>query len=130
MKLLHKILKGASLTTALFVLEACYGVPEHPLYEERGEAPMYFQLLDKANGNPIPGIHIYVATWDYQGKGDDLGVTGADGLCHINLPYARNQEGPFIKFEDPNGIYAPKDTTLADLRERKVVVKLEAAAAE
>ena len=88
---------------------------------------MYFQLLDKANGNPIAGIHIYVATWDYQGKGKDLGVTGADGLCHINLPYTRNQKGPFIKFEDPNGVYAPKDTTLADLRERRVVVKLESA---
>jgi len=128
MKLLHKILKGASLTTALFILEACYGTPREPYRVE--EAPMYFQLLDKENGNPIPGIHIYVTTWGYQRKGDDLGVTGADGLCHINLPYVRDEEGPFIKFEDPNGVYAPKDTTLVDLRERKVVVKLEAASAE
>jgi hypothetical protein len=88
---------------------------------------MTFQLLDKANGNPIQGVHIYVSVYDYQGKGDDLGVTGADGLCKIDLPYVRNEEGPFIKFEDPNGIYATKDTTLADLRERRVVVKLESA---
>lgn len=125
MKILPKIIKGASLTTALFVLEACYGVPMPPLYEDGGEAPMTFQLLDRASGNPIQGVHIFSSVYDYQGKGTDLGTTGADGICKVTLQYIRNQEGPFIKFEDPKGNYAPKDTTLADLRERKVVVKLD-----
>lgn len=88
---------------------------------------MTFQLLDKANGNPIAGIHIYASLYEYQQKGQDLGVTGVDGLCQVNLPYIRNEEGPRILFEDPTGAYASKDTTLADLRERRVFIKLEAA---
>lgn len=32
-KWLHRALKGASLTTALFVFQACYGTPPGP-YEE------------------------------------------------------------------------------------------------
>lgn len=32
-KWLHRALKGASLTTALFVFQACYGTPPGPLEE-------------------------------------------------------------------------------------------------
>ena len=33
-KWLHRALKGASLTTALFVFQACYGTPPGPYMEE------------------------------------------------------------------------------------------------
>ncbi len=33
-KWLHRALKGASLTTALFVFQACYGTPPGPYLEE------------------------------------------------------------------------------------------------
>jgi hypothetical protein len=33
-KWIHRILKGASLTTALFVFQACYGTPPGPYYDE------------------------------------------------------------------------------------------------
>ena len=34
MRWLHNLLKGASLTGALFVFQACYGTPEAPPFEE------------------------------------------------------------------------------------------------
>ena len=37
-KWIHRALKGASLTTALFVFQACYGTPPAP-YEELEAAP-------------------------------------------------------------------------------------------
>ena len=33
-KWIHRALKGASLTTALFVFQACYGTPPGPYMEE------------------------------------------------------------------------------------------------
>lgn len=127
MKLLHKIAKGASLTGALFVLEACYGVPEPAIYQESGEAPMTFRLEDRATGSPLGGVQILASGSAYWYDQEPLGVTADDGTCRVNLPYVRNMEGPFIHFADTAGHYQPKDTTLADLRDRTVVVKLDAA---
>ena len=127
MKLLHKIVKGVSLTGALFALEACYGTPE-PFYE-CDEAPMTFQLLSKTTGAPLEGIHIKSsvhASRNFSSM-EELGVTGADGTCRVVLTYYRNVEGPVIRFEDEAGNYAAKDTTLADLRDRTVEVKLNPA---
>jgi hypothetical protein len=123
-KILHNLLKGASLTTALFIFQACYGVPMPPLYEDGGEAPMDFSLVSNETGEPLEGVLI-------KGKGDsrwgeyiELGCTDADGRCHVEIPYARNLEGPFLRFEDPEGKLAPKDTSLADLREREIVIRM------
>ena len=88
MKWLHNLLKGVSLTGALFVFQACYGIKQGPLYED-GVAPMNFRMV------------------------------------HVEIPYVRNEKGPFLTFEDPQGFFQPKDTTLADLRERDIIVKLE-----
>ena len=125
MKWLRDILKGASLTGALFVFQACYGIPEPPLYEEAGEAPMSFSLVSKSTGEPLEGIRISASEFVSYGVRTELGVTGADGKCKVTIPYRRNVEGPFIVFEDPQGQYSVRDTTLADLRERDIVVKMD-----
>ena len=126
MKILHNLLKGISLTGALFVFQACYGMPEPPMYEERGEAPMSFSLVSASTGAPLEGVHISASTSSYMGaKGaSEVGVTGTDGKCHVMIPYRRNMEGPFLYFEDSEGQYVRKDTTLTDLREREIVIKL------
>lgn len=124
MKWLHNILKGASLTTALFVFEACYGIPGPPMLEDEGEAPMTFKLVSKGSETPLEGIHIKANATSSRGDFKELGVTGADGTCKVTLYYVRNLEGPFIRFEDANGLYEPKDTSLADLRERLIQVEL------
>ena len=118
MKWLHNLLKGASLSGALFVFQACYGIPQGPLYED-GLAPMNFKLISHETGLPVEGVRILV------NEDHLLGETNAEGRCHVEIPYFRNMEGPFLTFEDPQGFFQPKDTTLADLRERDIIVKLE-----
>ena len=125
MKWLHNLLKGASLTGALFAFQACYGIAEPPLFEEGGEAPMSFSLVSKSTGEPLEGIRISASESVSYGMRTELGVTGTDGKCKVTIPYRRNVEGPFIVFEDPQGQYSVRDTTLADLRERDIVVKMD-----
>ena len=112
MKWLHNLLKGVSVTGALFVFQACYGSPQHPLYET-GEAPMRFSLVSDQTGKPLEGDFI------------QIGTTGADGTCDVNIPFIRNEEGPLIHFSDGKGVYVSQDTTLTDLRERDIVIKME-----
>lgn len=126
MKILHNLLKGVSLTGALFVFQACYGMPEPPLYEENGMAPMILSLKAADTGAPLEGIRIIGSTSKFgqYNQGTELGVTGADGRCSVNIPYRRNLDGPYLRFEDGKNSYIQKDTSLVDLREREIVVKL------
>ena len=123
MKWLHNLLKGASLTTALFIFQACYGIPQPPLYAEGGDAPMTFSLVSRATGEPLKGIKVKGRASEGYGY-SELGMTGEDGRCSVLIPYFRNQEGPFLHFEDPEGRVAAKDTTLADLREREILIQM------
>ena len=125
MKFLHNLLKGASLTGALFVFQACYGMPQSPLDVDGGEAPMSFTLVSHTTGEPLEGIRIKGGSWERSREVDELGVTDANGRCRVEIPYFRNQEGPYLRFEDPQGAFVAKDTTLADLRDREIVIKLD-----
>jgi hypothetical protein len=124
MKWLHNILKGASLTGALFVFQACYGIPQPALWEDGGTAPMSFSLVSRATGLPLEGIEIW-ANDGYGSVDRPLGVTDANGNCRVELAYRRNFEGPILHFVDPQEYYAVKDTSLADPRDRTVVVKMD-----
>lgn len=123
MKWLHNLLRGFSLTGALFVFQACYGIPEPPLYEEGGEAPMSFSVVSKTTGEPIEGVTIRANPFNNSNL-NLIGVTGADGKCKVMLPYRRNLEGPFIEFSDPDRNFIQKDTTLSDLRERDILIEM------
>ena len=46
-KWIHRILKGASLTTALFVFQACYGTPPGPYYDEELKSLDETELVDQ-----------------------------------------------------------------------------------
>ena len=122
MKWLHNLMKGASLTGALFVFQACYGMPQDPMFES-GEAPMSFSLVSKKTGEPLQGIRILSRVTD-KASYQEIGTTGIDGSCQVSIHYYRNQEGPYLRFEDPDGPYAAKDTLLYDLRERNILIEL------
>ena len=123
---MHNLLKGASLTGALFVFQACYGMPQPDVYRESGVAPMSFSLVSRTTGEPLEGIQVKGGSWKgAMDREDALGVTDADGHCRVEIPYLRHVEGPYLRFEDPNGQFAAKDTTLADLRDRDIVIKLD-----
>jgi hypothetical protein len=127
MKILHNILKGISLTGALFVFQACYGMPGPPVYDEPGEAPLAFSLVSAQTGAPLEGIHIIASTSQFgaDNPGTVLGTTGADGCCTVTIPYSRDMEGPYIRFVDDQNIFSQKDTSLTDLREREIIVKMD-----
>ena len=122
MKLFRNILKGSTLATALFIYQACYGIPQGPLYEY-GMAPMSFSIISASDGQPISGIKIGVKS---DGGMQEIGVTGDDGRCKVDIPYFRNALGPYLSFYAPDGRFADKDTMLADLREREIVIKMTA----
>ena len=90
------------------------------------DKPMTFSLVSRTTGEPLEGIRIKGGTWKQDMDREDvLGITDANGRCRVGIPYYRNQEGPYIRFEDPQGAFVVKDTTLADLRDREIVVKLD-----
>lgn len=122
MKWLHNLLKGASVTGALFVFQACYGSPQIPVHEQ-GTAPMRFSLVSAQTGQPLEGICIEAKPYG-EGAYQIIGSTGADGKCEVLIPFIQNLDGPSIQFSDENGVYATIDTTLADLRPRDIVIKL------
>ena len=127
MKWLHNLLKGASLTTALFIFQACYGIRQPYFDMDIKETPMSFSLVSAESGEALHGIHILckAAMWLSEEGYQDIGVTDENGKCKVNLLYSSNAEGPYIRFEDPEGVVAAKDTTLADLRERDILVKMK-----
>ena len=53
MKWIRKVLKGISFTAAMFVFQACYGMPE-----DYYEKPLYFRVVDYDTGEPLKDIEI------------------------------------------------------------------------
>ena len=84
---------------------------------------MRFTLVSGQTGDPLTGIRILSAVSTYNGS-IELGVTDEAGHCQVDIPYLRNEKGPFLHFEDPEGRMAPKDTLLADLREREILIQM------
>jgi len=123
MKILHQLLKGISLTGALFVFQACYGMPQPP-FEEEGRAPMSFTLVSHADGKPMAGVSIRASVSSYAYPHERIGVTDENGKCQVEIPYNRDS-GSYLEFQAPGEQFAIKDTTLTDLRERDILIKLD-----
>jgi hypothetical protein len=82
--------------------------------------------MESVDGAPLEGIQVKVKSGE--ASFSELGVTGADGRCKVDIPYMRNDvDSPYLRFEDPEGKFFYKDTTLADLREREIIIKLKEA---
>ena len=106
MKLFRNLLKGAALTTALFVFQACYGTPD--AYEPGME--MSFHVVSKQTGEAVPDVIIKTKSglssrWYEVGKTDSQGFARIYGLDS-------NFDGIEFKFEG-DGI-AAKDTLISD----------------
>lgn len=123
MKWFRHLLRGVSLTGALFVFQACYGTPQSP-YEQGGTAPMDFLVKDADTGLPVEGIQVSSHAAEGDGYWKDCGVTDANGQIQTEIDYLRNYYGPYIRFEDEQGRYAPKDTVLTDLQKREITIAL------
>jgi hypothetical protein len=102
----RKLLGGLSLTSALFIFQACYGTPQDFGLD------VYIEGLvkSKATGIPIKGIKVTIADKiQYE-------FTNAEGRFSL---YTETADSYKIRFEDidstQNGIFANKDTLLTNI---------------
>lgn len=103
---IRKIIGGLSLTSAMFVFQACYGTPQ----DFGLDLLIQGQVKSKTSGLPIKGIKVSVA--------DNIQCELTDEEGKFSL-YTEMLEGLKLQFQDidstQNGLYADKDTVLTDL---------------
>lgn len=119
-KLIHKLLRGASLTTALFIFEACYGMPM-----DMQECVLDFKVVSSEDGLPLKGINVSINNTGEEGKWYLTGQTDAAGLLTVGWSYIDETPSPEFRFESPDGEYAVKDTSFTDLTSRMVNIALQ-----
>lgn len=103
---IRKIIGGLSLTSAMFVFQACYGTPQDFGLDLLIEG----QVKSKASGLPIKGVKVSVAeNMQYE-------LTDEEGKFSF---YTEMLEGLTLQFQDidstQNGLYTDRDTVLTDL---------------
>jgi len=106
---IRKIVGGLSLTSAMFVFQACYGTPQDFGLDLLIEG----QVKSKTSGLPIKGIKVSVAeNLQYE-------LTDEEGKFSF---YTEMLEGLILQFQDidssQNGLYIEKDTVLTNLSEK------------
>ena len=118
MKALHNLLKGMSLTTALFIFQSCYGMPQG-LRNDLFEANL---KLEDSRGNALDGVRVSVrndwtSDWVEQARSDGSGNAG------ILIPY--NPQNAFVDIRLEAEGFATKDTTITDMSggDIKIVLK-------
>lgn len=103
---IRKIIGGLSLTSAMFVFQACYGTPQDFGLDLLIEG----QVKSKTSGLPIKGIKVSVA------DNMQYDLTDEEGKFSF---YTEMLEGLTLQFQDvdstQNGLYVDKDTVLTDL---------------
>lgn len=104
-KQIRALFGGLSFGTALFVFQACYGMPQDMLDDVFIEG----KVVSHANGLPVKGIK--VKSYHYE----HFGITDSLGNFAFYTPWA-NSIRLTIEDNDPNsdGDYLSKDTLLMD----------------
>lgn len=122
MKFLRKLLKGLSITTALFVFQACYGTPRW-----LSETDMTFKVVSAVDGTPLQGVEI--STRVYRSEMLDwllCGYTDEDGTAEV-MAGLMDGRSPEFRFKAEGETYAVKDTVISDLSRRIIEIKLSKA---
>ena len=119
MKWLHNILKGASLTTALFIFQACYGTPNW-----LHDAEVQFKVVSAVDNTPLKDVSVFTRVsaneaYDWL----PCGVTAENGELDAVVGCS-DVEDPQFRFQAGDASYAVKDTVVADLS-KTIVVKLK-----
>lgn len=118
----RNFLKGASLTTALFIFQACYGTPEW-----LHDVDVSFRVVSAEDGKPIGDVGVYTRVY----KSDNLdwnlcGYTNESGIANVMAGVMEGQS-PEFRFESGDGAYAVKDTVIAQWRQRDILIRLQKA---
>lgn len=122
MKLIRKILKGVSLTAAMFVFQACYGT-----MDDYYQTKVTFHVVDKDSGEPLEGVRIWEQSLNTSDS-SDIGnaryiadYTDENGMATI---WANDGIERFT-FIDKDSIYIPFDTIFNPLDVDTVDIVLE-----
>ena len=115
-KLIRKILGGLSITSAMFIFQACYG----SLQDFGFDVLIKGQVKSKTSGLPIQGIKVSVANnMQYE-------YTNEEGKFSF---YTQRSENLGVKFEDidalQNGSYFNYDTLLVNNLQETVTLNIE-----
>jgi len=104
-KLIRNIVGGLSFTSALFIFQACYGIPQDMLDDIFIEG----RVISKSTHQPVEGIRVK------SDKFEHYGITDSMGEFSFYTPWIDSLK-LFIDDTDPgsDGSYASKDTTLLD----------------
>ena len=118
----RNFLKGASLTTALFVFQACYGTPKW-LHDE----DMSFRVVSAVDETPIENVSIFTRVY----KSDNLdwnlcGYTNESGVANVMVGIM-DDASPEFRFEAEDGAYAVKDTVIENWYQRTIKIRLQKA---
>lgn len=118
----RNFLKGASLTTALFIFQACYGTPEW-----LHDVDVSFRVVSADDGKPIEDVGIYSRV--YKSANLDwilCGYTNESGVANV-MAGVMDGQNPEFRFEAGDGTYAVKDTVIADWRQKDILIRLQKA---
>lgn len=103
---IRKIIGGLSLTSVMFVFQACYGTPQDFGLDLLIEG----QVKSKVSGLPIKGIKVSVA--------HNMQYVQTDEKGRFSF-YAEASKELTLRFQDidsdQNGLYVDKDTVLTSL---------------
>ena len=102
-KIIRKLLGTLSFTSALFVFQACYGMP----HDTGIDIEIRGTVKSAKTNLPIEGIKVYVSNHEQ--------YVFSDGSGNFVL-YTEKADSYLVKFEDidadNNGTFAAKDTTI------------------
>jgi putative lipoprotein (rSAM/lipoprotein system) len=105
----RKLLGGLSLTSALFIFQACYGTP----HDMGLDILIAGQVKSGKTSNPIKGIRVSVA--------DKMQYEFTDEYGKFSF-YTETADSYKVKFEDidgsQNGLFVEKDTLLTNINKK------------
>ena len=123
MKLLHNILRGSTLATALFIFQACYGMPPSD-FENRAFYEATIKVTD-SDGTPMQGVQLFAKNAE-MAEFISTEVSDKDGLLHFSISVPRENPEIAMRFEAEG--FEARETTITDVfnPEPDFAVELEA----
>jgi len=124
-KWLRGLMKASALTTVMFIMQACYGVPKD--IEDSVEIQISGYVTDKANGQPLSGIHLHVFHADGWSGCHDFGISDENGYFEMRQWGNIHKISQLtIEVEDEEANYQPFDTlVMSDSDLSSLKIKLE-----
>ncbi len=104
-KQLRTLIGGLSFTTALFVFQACYGMPQ----DMQDDVLIRGKVVSLTSSQPVKGIKVESDLYEHFGISDSLGEFGFYTPWAHSLKLTIEDTDP-----DSDGDYLSKDTVLVD----------------